>query len=186
MEKEDAKTAAALGSIISILGDLTDEQRERVVRAVTTFFRLSNAEPIDQSTSPTRLADARPHRPSFTSEHSPSAKDFVRIKEPRTDVERIACLAFYLTHFRETPYFKTFDLAKLNTEAAQPKFSNAAYAAKNALSMGYLAPATKGQRQLSAAGEEFVRALPDRDAARAAMNRARPRRGSQKKAKSDR
>jgi hypothetical protein len=76
-------------------------------------------------------------------------------KQPRTDVERVACLAYYLTHYRDMPHFKTLDLAKLNTEAAQPKFSNAHYASQNALNMGYLAPADKGQRQLSAAGEQF-------------------------------
>jgi hypothetical protein len=185
MENDDVKSADALGSIIRILGDLTEEERQRVVGAVTTFFHLSNGI-SHRSSNFTANQEARPNRPSFSSEHAPSAKDFLLSKQPRTDVERIACLAFFLTHFRDTPYFKTFDLAKLNTEAAQPKFSNAAYAAKNASNMGYLAPATKGQRQLSAAGEEFVRALPDREAARAAMNRARPRRLSPKKTKPDR
>ncbi len=102
-------------------------------------------------------------------------------KQPQTDVERVACLAYYLTHYRDTPHFKTLDLGKLNTEAAQPKFSNSTYASNNALKMGYLAPATKGQRQLSAAGEQFVTALPDRDAARSAMAKARPRRHARKK-----
>jgi len=74
-------------------------------------------------------------------------------KQPRTDVERVACLAYYLTHYRNTPYFKTLDLGKLNTEAAQPKFSNAAYASNNALKMGYLVDCTlrlrhKNQGQL--------------------------------------
>jgi hypothetical protein len=79
------------------------------------------------------------------------------------------------------PHFKTLDLAKLNTEAAQPKFSNAGYSSTNALNMGYLAPAVTGHRQLSAAGEQFVRALPDRDAAKAAMASARPRRRVRKR-----
>jgi hypothetical protein len=104
-------------------------------------------------------------------------------KQPRTDVERIACLAFYLTYYRDLPHFKTLDLAKLNTEAAQPKFSNTAYAATNALKMGYLAPATKGQRQISAAGEQFVSALPDREAAKLAMLNARPKRSPRRNSK---
>jgi hypothetical protein len=102
-------------------------------------------------------------------------------KQPRTDVERIACLAYYLTHYRDTPHFANIDLAKLNTEAAQPKFSNTAYSANNALYQGYLAAAAKGQKQLSAAGEQFVRALPDRDAAKTAMSLAKPRRPPKKK-----
>jgi len=82
------------------------------------------------------------------------------------------------------PHFKTLDLARLNTEAAQPKFSNAAYTATNAVKMGYLVPAPKGNRQVSAAGEQFVQALPDRDGARTAMNIARPKKNVlRKKAK---
>jgi len=46
-----------------------------------------------------------------------SPKDFLLEKQPRTDVERIACLAYYLTHYRATPHFKTIDLSILNTEA---------------------------------------------------------------------
>ena len=42
--------------------------------------------------------------------------------------------------------------------------------------MGYLVPASKGQKQLSAFGERFVRALPDREAAKDVMSLARPRR----------
>lgn len=56
-------------------------------------------------------------------------KEFMVQKRPRTDIERVACLGFYLTHYRDTPHFKTLDISKLNTEAAQPKFTNAAWGA---------------------------------------------------------
>jgi len=91
-------------------------------------------------------------------------------------VEKVACLAYYLTHYRDTPYFKTLDISKLNTEAAQVKFSNAAVAVENATRLRYLVPATKGNKQLSSLGEQFVLALPDRDKAKEVMNVARPRR----------
>jgi hypothetical protein len=109
-----------------------------------------------------------------------SPKDFMVEKQPRTDVERLACLAFYLTRYRDQPHFKTLDLSKLNTEAAQPKFSNAANSVNNAVKQGYLVPSTKGNRQLSAAGEQFVQALPDREAAKNAMASLRPRRRSKR------
>jgi hypothetical protein len=116
----------------------------------------------------------RPARPNFSqNQEIITPKQFMNEKQPRTDVERIACLAYYLAHFRDTPYFKTLDLAKLNTEAAQPKFSNAAFSSQNAAKLGYLAPATKNERQLSAVGELFVAALPDRDAAKGVMANAR-------------
>jgi len=102
-------------------------------------------------------------------------KEFLLQKKPKTDVERIACLAYYLTHYRSAPHFKTAELAALNTEAAQPRFSNAAYAVSNATNCGYLVPATKGSKQISAQGEQFVLALPDRVAAKSAMTSRRAR-----------
>jgi hypothetical protein len=183
MENENSSAASALASIIQILGDLDDAERDRVLRSVSSFFHHHSNFSPESSISP--FAPTAPKgfagRPDFSTDYAPSPKEFMLQKQPKTDVERVACLAYYLTHFRETPYFKTIELSKLNTEAAQPKFSNAAYATQNALNTGYLAPAIKGQRQLSAAGEQFVQALPDRDAAKAAMASARPRRSPRKK-----
>ena len=88
-------------------------------------------------------------------------KRFVQDKAPKTDVERIAVLAYYLARFRGTERFQTSDLTELNTEAAQPRFSNAANSASNAVkSSGLLTDAGKGQRQLTLKGEELVEALP--------------------------
>jgi hypothetical protein len=170
---DSSLAAAKLNAIIRVLGELDDETRARVLSAVNTFFKAEAQTPISE-------APERSARPSF-SETAPSPKEFLLQKQPKTDVERVACLAYYLAHYRDTAQFKTLDLAKLNTEAAQPKFSNAASAAKNAVKMGYLVAAVKGQRQISAAAEQFVLALPNREAARAAMTQARPRRLFKKK-----
>jgi hypothetical protein len=117
----------------------------------------------------------------FSKEQSLSPKEFLLKKQPRSDVERVACLGYYLAHYRDQPSFKTFDISKLNTEAAQTKLSNAAYAVNNANKCGYLAPALKGMKQLSAIGEIYVEALPDREAAAAALAHARPKRTSKRK-----
>jgi hypothetical protein len=177
MENDGNSAAQALGTIIDLLSRLDEQSRQRVLRSVSTFFhipfeedRLPNTTAIDTTTL------IPPHnKPNFSEDHSPTPKQFLFDKAPQTDVERIACLAYYLTHFRDTPYFKTLELAKLNTEAAQPKFSNIAYAATNAATAGYLVSATKSERQISAAGENFVVALPDRTAAKDVMNAARRR-----------
>ncbi len=110
-----------------------------------------------------------------------SVKQFIMEKSPKTDVERIACLAYYLTHYRATPHFKTLDISLLNTEAAQPKFSNTAYSTNNAVKLNYLVPSAKGQRQLSALGERFVQALPDRDAAKEVLLSMRRRSRTRRK-----
>ena len=79
-------------------------------------------------------------------------------------------------------FFKTADISSLNTETAWPGFSNASKTVANAVQYGYLTSGSKGTRQLSAAGEQFVLALPDRDAAREAMAQyTKPRRKSNSK-----
>lgn len=98
-----------------------------------------------------------------------SAKAFLIEKRPQSDVERIACLAYYLTHYRDQATFKTLELSKLNTEAAQIKLSNPTRAVDNAAGAHFLIPAGQGKKQLSAIGELYVQALPDRVAAREAV-----------------
>lgn len=173
-EDENKSTAEALSKIISVLNELTADERQRVLSAVSVFFNTSSSFASSPSVNKSSRLD-------FSNDYAPSPKEFMLQKQPKTDVERIACLAYYLAQYRDTHNFKTLDLAKLNTEAAQPKFSNIAYSAKNALNSGYLAPAIKGQRQLSAAGEQFVISLPDREAAKNAMANARPRRSAFRK-----
>lgn len=96
-------------------------------------------------------------------------------KRPATDVDRVVCLAYYLTHYREQQFFRTVDLSTLNTEAAQTKFGNATKAVENAIAAGYILQAGKGARQLSAVGELYVQYLPDRERARAEVSAQKPR-----------
>lgn len=174
--QDDPRAWEALQAVIEALQRLDVESRRRVIDAAATFLRVETTRrPATTQSSGERSVSSATY-PPFSAETAPSPKEFLLEKQPRTDVERIACLAYYLTRFRDLPQFKTLDLSKLNTEAAQPKFSNAANSANNAVKRGYLVPTTKGQRQLSAAGEKFVQALPDRDAAREAMATFRPRR----------
>jgi hypothetical protein len=179
---------AVLQAVITALQRVDVEARQRIVDAAATFLQLDRRPGPDQTfgaNHPTASAEVRGPTvhgtyPGFSEDTSMSPKEFLFQKQPKTDVERIAALAYYLTHYRDMAQFKTLDLTKLNTEAAQPKFSNAASSANNAVKQHYLVPTTKGQRQLSAAGERFVAALPDREAARAAMTAGAPRRRARK------
>jgi hypothetical protein len=176
MAKDSSHAVAdALSAIIRVLTPLDQDARTRVLDSASTFFGLRTSAPhadtAASSTAPTHLVA----RPPFSENKAPSPKEFLFQKQPKTDVERITCLAFYLTHFREMPYFKTLDLGKLNTEAAQMKFSNTAYATDNATKAGYLAMAARGQKQITAWGEQFVAALPDREAAAQVLVQLRKR-----------
>lgn len=182
MAKENSRAVAeALNAVIQVLDQLDEKARTRVLNSVTIFFGHENSPPSAVPSTAQINSQQPSARPTFSEDRAPSPKEFLFQKQPKTDVERIACLAFYLTHFRETPHFKTLDLAKLNTEAAQIKFSNAAYATDNATKAGYLALATKGQKQITAWGEQFVTALPDRAAASQLISEARKRRSARRK-----
>jgi hypothetical protein len=166
---------AALKKMLDIMSTVAPENRQRLIQSLATFFDLPQM-------IASAVSSSGPKRPGipFSEEKILSPKEFLFEKKPQSDVERVTALAYYLTHYRDTPYFKTLDISKLNTEAAQAKFSNAAYAVDNATKYGYLVPASKGNKQLSVAGELFVQALPDREAAKAAMQSARPKRKSKK------
>jgi hypothetical protein len=169
----------ALSTIVGILKQLETDVQKRVLHSVQTFLGLSLPQNLPQQ-SDVALTSPVTFGSEFSRDRALSPKEFLRDKHPVTDVERVTCLAYYLTHYRDTPHFKTVDISTLNTEAAQPKFSNASVSVDNARSLGYLVPATKGNKQISAVGEKFVELLPDRDAAREAFSNFRPRRNGKK------
>jgi hypothetical protein len=174
-----------LGRVLQLLKELPDDSRERVIQTACAYFGLSQRPgPAAKQGKASATASAAVDPTAFSADRSLSPKAFLLEKQPQTDVERVACLAYFLTHYLNQPHFKTIDISLANTQAAQVKFSNPAFATSNALKMGYLAEAGKGNRQLSAAGERFVQALPDRDAARKAMAAARPRKIKSRRATS--
>lgn len=183
--KSDLQVHEVTQAIIKGLLDLDQESRQRVFRTALTFFGIDS-----QHLAPgnhLRPTSGEPRNtvgesgvtqpgPRFGDQPELPTKDFLFQKQPHTDIERVACLAYYLTHYRDTRHFKTIDISKLNTEAAQIKFSNGAFAVVNATNGGLLTQAGKGFKQLSALGERYVEALPDRDAAKAVLANFRNRR----------
>ena len=181
----------AVQQIYELLSQFSDDDQPRIVRSVTALLK-SDANPGMQTdkepASSTPAGNGRD--PVFSGHEELSPKEFLKHKDPQTDIERVACLAYYLTHYRDSRYFKTIDISTLNTEAAQRKFTNPTVAVKNAYARGYLASVQqKNHRQISAIGEQYVEALPDRQSAKAVMKNARPgrarkkRKGASRKAK---
>lgn len=189
-----ADDLTALRAVLESLRPLAKEDQLRILRSVLHFLNLSDLGDSGNDTAEISLNERKSVAGQvkksnlegswFTSKPEVSPKEFLRQKQPRTDVERIACLAFYLTHYRATQHFKTADLSAVNLEAAQPKFSNASDAASNAQRAGFLAHGLKGQRQLSAYGEQFVNALPDHEAAKT-VYALRPKRKNSKRSIKD-
>ena len=167
----------AFQGLADVLLPLKQELRVRAHAMVGAFLGLSPSNNGRADAGTTRPAGHRSPPPTqIAPREPPSPKDFLFQKQPNTDSERVACLAYYLTHYRATPHFKTLDISKLNTEAAQRKFANSTYSVNNAMQAGYLAPVSRGMKQLAAEGERYVDALPDRAAARAAFRTRKARR----------
>lgn len=175
-----ADEARALQHIIAELSPLAPRTQRRLIDTVCTFLGIATptSDVAPEANTPRPVVSSRSTSFQFSQDADElSVKEFLLEKSPMTDVERVACLAYYLAHFRATPHIKTKDITALNTEAAQRRFSNTAVAVDNATKAGYLVPSIKGCKQLSAAGERFVIALPDRNSAREIMERSRPSRG---------
>ncbi len=175
----------ALSQIVTILKQLEPDTQKRVLEFVHAFlgsFASSPPRAIDYSRP--ILSDKASFgntSTNFSRDRSLAPKEFMSEKRPITDVDRVVCVAYYLTHYRDTPQFKTLDVSALNTEAAQPKFSNSSVAVENATRDGLLVPAVKGTKQITAAGERYVDLLPDRERAREALRQFRPRRSGNRR-----
>lgn len=177
--------AKVLQDIIAKLAPLDDDSRNNIFKTIGTFFEIE----MNQTAYSSKASSPVVSRSMVFSDESDnsdlSSKEFLLDKKPKSDIERVVCLAYYLTHYRNTPHFKTIDISKLNTEAAQLKFSNPAHAVENASRRGFLVPAGKnGMKQISAVGEQFVAALPDRENAKVALENVKAKsRKISKKAK---
>lgn len=103
-------------------------------------------------------------KPALPSGHITSPQLFMDEKNPKTDAERVTCLAYYLTDFMQAPSFKSLDISDANKKAAQPKLSNVTVALNDAThKYQFLAVVGGGKKQLTSRGRRVVDALPDRD-----------------------
>lgn len=175
--RNSALVVRVFAQVAETIEQLDDESRSRVLKLLATHFGMAGiAAPVVAGSVRPPVGDTDPAAGSFSEDRTPGPKEFMATKRPQTDVERVTCLAYYLTHYQGQRHFKTVDLSKLNTEAAQLRLSNAAQAVENASKAGLLVPAVKGHKQISILGESYVQALPDRKAARDAIATDRPRR----------
>jgi hypothetical protein len=176
-----AEQAQVLQELITKIAPLDDEAKKNVIKTLITFFEidLPTSSYAAKATSPVVSRNV-----VFSNDSDISPKEFISDKSPKSDIEKVVCIAYYLTHYRSTPHFKTLDISKLNTEAAQLKFSNPAYAVENASKRGFLVPAGKGgMKQISSFGEKFVSSLPDREQAKSVLDNLKPRRSAKKGSK---
>lgn len=182
VSKADSEVEAMQKSL-SALSGLEQAEQKRVLEWLAEKLNLGTVAVSSPTTGEQRVGShtGMPVKPGGT---PPTPKSFLVEKRPVTDVERVTCLAYYLAHYRDTPQFKTKLLTKLNTEASQPKFSNAAVSVQNATVQNqFLSQAGAGSKQITARGEALVESLPDQEKVKAALQ-AIPLRGYRKPRKS--
>ena len=175
---------AVVDKVIKDLLPFDSDNRLRVYRTVGTFFGFDEVYSKVAGKGDGRAPANISREPRFSNSEVPTPKEFLLSKRPNTNIERVACLAYYLAHYKDVHQFKPIDINKLNTEAAQTKLSDASQAIRHAVRAGYLAAATKDTKQLSAEGEQYVEALPDRNAAKEVKPRSSRR--SRKKTSTNR
>ena len=121
---DESTNVEALQSVIRALLNLDLDSKQRIIQSVSMFFGLNSSPLISQpniSIQGRQNEEISSSGSDFSKDRSISPKQFLLEKRPLSLVERIACLAYYLTHYRDTPHFKNVEVSALNTEAAQPK-----------------------------------------------------------------
>jgi hypothetical protein len=185
------KELESLGIVLHALESLNETQRLFVLKTAAERMQVKVVSPQLGSSHESHDANAPGHTNAATAADSGAApnsqtpKQFLKAKLPKTDVLKVACLAYYLTTVRNKPHFKTIDLTKLNTEAGGAPLSNPSMAVANATRFNkYLSSVGKGNKQITALGEDVVVALPDEAAVKEALaHKPKPRKKRTKKAR---
>lgn len=149
---------AALATVLDALAPLGAEDQAWILESVRT--RLGGP-PAPRAGGGVPTAN-NPGGGSGSGSITP--KEFLRQKAPQTDVQRVACLAYYLSHYRGTPRFKTKDLTDLNIEAQGSTIGNPSQAVANATKQNdFFTPVGGGGKQITTSCEDVVSALPDQE-----------------------
>jgi hypothetical protein len=147
----------ALSDVLTALAPLDQAAKEWVLTTaaarVSVTLEVPNASQANPNHSP------KPRGGHLGLQESP--KEFLKVKRPTSDVQRVACLAYFLTKVRGVSVFGTSDISKLSTEAAAPAYNVTRALDNAARAKGYISQAGNGKKQITAFGEDIVEALPD-------------------------
>jgi hypothetical protein len=190
----------AAEEIKSILHDRQKAEQERIMRWVTESLGLSAiptgvgghspSAPPSPSTTPSTHSEER--GPSLhTSTRQKDIKMFVDEKQPKTDIQFAAVVAYYHRFEAEEPIRKgtitAEDLQEATRLAVRSRFKLPHSTLNNAVKQGYFDRAGRGEFKLNAVGENLVAmALPVTGEATNDMIARRPQRKQSRKPHSKR
>ncbi|MGB7930400.1 MAG: hypothetical protein WCF61_19785 [Terriglobales bacterium] len=182
-------STAALVAVVAALEDLNDADRHWVLQSAASKFTLT----VQTAGGGGQAGAANTNTATVTPlVGTPTAADvqaaitrkdpraFIRLKKPTTDVQRVACIGYYLVQTTGHHGFTSKDISTAYTDSGGSKINmtraldNATRAAK------YLSNRGPREKQLTTLGEDVVNALPDQAAVKNIEAAAKGGRGGKK------
>jgi hypothetical protein len=96
----------ALGKVLDALESLDEEKRAWVLQTAASRFSVKMNPEVVTGTVPKGPGEFSAGNSNVAVSGTPTPKAFIKAKNPRTDVQRVACHGYYLTKFRGTPHFQ--------------------------------------------------------------------------------
>jgi uncharacterized protein (DUF934 family) len=146
--------ATAFVKLTTVLDGLPPNQRTRLLRAVVAYYEEA----------PEKAARSGEHPAGpvlFSEDRTMPIHEFVDEKKPKTDATRIACLAYYLSHYRDQKTFGADELFRLNKVSKRWAVANPRLALQAAVRSGLIERAGVDRYAITPAGTLKVSALPD-------------------------
>jgi hypothetical protein len=186
MDAKKADPTTALVAVIKALESLKESDRQWVLQSAASKFNATiqqhaGAGNSGGTTTPAGGGSAPADVQSAITKKD--ARAFIRIKKPSTDVQRVACLGYYLSQTTGQHGFSSKDVAKAHTDSGGSAI-NMTRALDNATRASkYLSNRGKREKQLTTLGEDVVNALPDQAAVNAVEEAGKRGRGGKKRKK---
>jgi hypothetical protein len=162
----------ALTTVIEALATLPKEQQQWVMQTAASRFALA----VSPAALPLPIVPSPVAPTSPTAENlGQTVKAFIKAKSPKNDMQRVACLAYYLTHHKGISTFKSKDIDEQHEAAGGVNFK-LAQAVANATNVSkYFAASGQGKKRLTTLGEDVVEALPDSEKVKGLEKAGRPK-----------
>lgn len=180
---------SALVTVVQALEPLTESDRQWVLQSVASKWSVNiqltapNGSPMRPGSATTQMIQSLAgNGEAAAAIANKDIRTFMRIKKPATDVERVACLIYYLAKTTGQVGCKSKDISQANIDFGGTKF-NMTRALDNATRRSkYLSSRGAQEKQLTPLGEDVVEALPDQAAVAAVIAESRVRKVPKKKA----
>ena len=172
----------SLVAVVRALEPLKDDERQWVLQSAAARWRMTPPSPTG-NVGPASMPLASAPSTAFLSANAADAetalaqqniRTFMRVKAPKTDVQRVACLVYYLNRTTGQPAFASKDIVTAQTDSGISKF-NMTRALDNATRHAKYLSNRGREKQLTNLGEDVVHALPSQEAVKEAEMAGRGR-----------